>query len=183
MRDSGAKEVQDLVALGARALPVAEAATSAEVVVFAIPAGAVVQTAKALGNLEGGVVVDCTNAIAKGFTLVAQRQVGLERQLPLHRGVSGAHDAGEVVVEEFLRSQLGGRSWKTPMERSTSVRSARWSCRPRSCYTLGSASHVAGGVPRRRSRPEGGTSGKTMASRSTSVSRIQTAGCGALALL
>ncbi len=69
VRDAAAQDVQDLVTLGAKALPVAGAAEGAEVVVLAVPAGAVADIARSLGNLEGKIVIDCTNAIAKGFTL------------------------------------------------------------------------------------------------------------------
>ena len=68
-RDGASKEVSDLVALGATAVPVPGAAQGVDVVVFAIPAGAVVDAARSLGSLDGKIVVDCTNAIAKGFTL------------------------------------------------------------------------------------------------------------------
>jgi hypothetical protein len=68
-RDASSKEVADLVALGALAVPVSGAANGAEVVVFAIPAFAVVDAARSLGSLEGKIVIDCTNAIGKGFTL------------------------------------------------------------------------------------------------------------------
>jgi len=68
-RDANADDVRTLGALGAKVLPVRGAAAGADVIVFAIPAGAVRETAQQLGDLTGKIVVDCTNAIGKAFTL------------------------------------------------------------------------------------------------------------------
>lgn len=68
-RDTNAQDVRDLAALGAEIGEVPNGARDTDVVVFAIPAGAVASTAATLGDLRGKVVVDCTNAIGKGFTL------------------------------------------------------------------------------------------------------------------
>jgi hypothetical protein len=69
-RDPGAEDVRALVALGAEARTIAQAAEGAEILVFATPAGAVVETARSMGPIEGKILVDCTNAIGKGFSLV-----------------------------------------------------------------------------------------------------------------
>lgn len=69
VRDLEAPVVRELVALGARAIPVAGAAMDAEIVFLAVPAGAVASLAPTLGPLDRKIVVDCTNAIGKGFAL------------------------------------------------------------------------------------------------------------------
>ncbi len=68
-RDGAAPESQALRAVGAEIVPLRGSAEGADAVVFAIPAGAVVDAAAEMGALAGKVVVDCSNAIGKGFTL------------------------------------------------------------------------------------------------------------------
>jgi hypothetical protein len=68
----GAREPRDaeLTALcsqiGARANGVADAAAGADVVVLAIPFGAIDDVLRAAGDLAGKVVIDCTNAVERG---------------------------------------------------------------------------------------------------------------------
>ncbi len=102
VRDASSKEVAGLVALGAKAVPVPGAADGADVVVFAIPAGAVVDVAKSMGSLEGKVVVDCTNAIAKGFTLqyghTTSSSEEIARALPGAKMVRSFNQQGAEVL-------------------------------------------------------------------------------------
>src|ERR671935_102980 len=56
---------------GARTASVEGAAAGAEVVVLAVPAGAVADAVAAAGPLGGKVVVDATNPIGPGLTLAA----------------------------------------------------------------------------------------------------------------
>ena len=51
------------VPAGARVVTPAEAAAAAGVVLFAVPAGALVDAAKGAGDLSGKVVIDCTNPL------------------------------------------------------------------------------------------------------------------------
>lgn len=51
------------VPAGARVAAPSEAASGADVVIFAVPAGALVDAAKDAGNLSGKVVIDCTNPL------------------------------------------------------------------------------------------------------------------------
>jgi predicted dinucleotide-binding enzyme len=107
-RDAAAGEVKSLVADGAQSVPLKGAAEGAEVVAFAIPAGAVVDTARGMGNLNDKIVVDCTNAIGRGFTL----QYGLTtssaeevaRALPHSRVVRSFNQQGA----ETLRNPVFG---------------------------------------------------------------------------
>jgi len=55
--------------LGARAASVGDAAKGAEVVVLAVPYGALDEVLRATGDLKGAVVIDCTNAVERGMTL------------------------------------------------------------------------------------------------------------------
>jgi len=59
-----AKNVLENSGQKARATSVAEATSAAEVVVFATPWSATQDAVQAAGNLEGKLVVDCTNPIA-----------------------------------------------------------------------------------------------------------------------
>ena len=111
VRDATAKDVKELVALGAAAVPVAGAADGADVVVFAVPAGAVVDIARTLGSLEGKVVVDCTNAIAKGFTLqyghTTSSSEELAKALPGAKVVRAFNQQGAETLQNPL---FGGRA-------------------------------------------------------------------------
>ncbi|MCA9647251.1 MAG: NAD(P)-binding domain-containing protein [Polyangiaceae bacterium] len=80
-RDANATGVKALVALGATTSGIAQGADQRDVIVLAIPAGAVVEVAQAMGGLEGQVVVDCTNAIGKGFTLTYGHTTSSSEQL------------------------------------------------------------------------------------------------------
>ena len=55
--------------LGARAASVAQAAKDAEVVVLAMPYGALDDVLGATGDLADKVVIDCTNAVERGMVL------------------------------------------------------------------------------------------------------------------
>jgi predicted dinucleotide-binding enzyme len=111
VRDTGAEDVQQLVALGAQAVSVAGAADGAEAVVFAIPAGAVVEVARTLGDLRGKIVVDCTNAIGKGFMLTVGHTTSsseeLARALPGARVVRAFNQQG---AETLRNPVFGGRA-------------------------------------------------------------------------
>lgn len=102
-RDAGSKEVSELVSLGAKAVAVPGAAQGADVIVFAIPAGAVVDVARSLGPLEGKIVVDCTNAIAKGFTLqyghTTSSSEEIAKTLPGARVVRSFNQQGAEVLQ------------------------------------------------------------------------------------
>ncbi len=102
-RDANAPDVAALVALGAEAIPIEGAAAGAEVVVFAIPAGAVLETAARLGALDGKIVVDCTNAIAKGFTLQYGHDTSwaevVAKELAGARVVRAFHQQGAEVLQ------------------------------------------------------------------------------------
>jgi hypothetical protein len=69
-RDPGVPDLGALCAeLGASAKTIGESANDAEVVVLAVPYGALDTVLGALGALSGKVVIDCTNAVEKGMTL------------------------------------------------------------------------------------------------------------------
>lgn len=69
VRDSAKPEVGKLVEeTGARALPVAAAASDAEVVVLAMPWGAARDVINAAGGLDGKIVFDCINPLNATFS-------------------------------------------------------------------------------------------------------------------
>ncbi|MEZ4371311.1 MAG: NAD(P)-binding domain-containing protein [Polyangiaceae bacterium] len=101
-RDPSAVDVKELVALGATTSGIAEGAQERDVIVFAIPAGAVIEVARAMGGLEGKVVIDCTNAIGKGFTLqyghTTSSSEQLAQALPGARVVRSFNQQGAEVL-------------------------------------------------------------------------------------
>ncbi|HUJ57001.1 MAG TPA: NAD(P)-binding domain-containing protein [Kofleriaceae bacterium] len=103
-RDPQAADVAALVGRGATAVPIAGAAERADVVAFAIPAGAVIETARAMGNLAGKIVIDCTNAIAKGFALqyglATSASEELAKALPGARVVRSFNQQGAEVLDD-----------------------------------------------------------------------------------
>ena len=102
-RDPGSDEVRALVTLGAKATTVADGAKGAEVVVFAIPAGAALEVGRSMEGLDRAIVVDCTNALAKGLALqfghTTSSAEELARALPNSRLVRAFHQQGAEVLE------------------------------------------------------------------------------------
>lgn len=88
--------------IGAAVTTIAEALPPAEVVVLATPFGAVPAVAQALPDWTGRVVVDCTNPIGPGFTLLhGHTDSGAEavaRQLPGARVVKSFSAQGAEVL-------------------------------------------------------------------------------------
>jgi NADPH-dependent F420 reductase len=82
VRDPSSKKVQTLLentGQNARAASVAEAAAVADIVILATPWSVTQDAVQAAGNLEGKIVVDCTNPIAsdlKGLTIGTTNSAG-----------------------------------------------------------------------------------------------------------
>lgn len=80
----------DLVALctqiGASAVSVAEGPKAADVIVLALPYAALDELLGVVGDLQGKVVIDCTNAVERGMTLkyghTTSSAEELQRRLP-----------------------------------------------------------------------------------------------------
>lgn len=104
-RDPSAADVQALVAAGARAIPVEGAAEGAEVIALAVPAGAAVDVAKRLGDLDGKIVIDTMNALAPGMTLAHGHTTSAAEQL-------AAALPGARVVKSF--NQQGAETLRAP---------------------------------------------------------------------
>lgn len=70
----------------ATAKTIRDAASSSDVVVLAVPFGALDEVLRATGTLDGKVVIDCTNAVERGMTLKHGRTTSaaeeLQRKLP-----------------------------------------------------------------------------------------------------
>ncbi|MFO0739770.1 MAG: NAD(P)-binding domain-containing protein [Labilithrix sp.] len=81
----------------------ADGATDRDVVAFAVPAGAVAGAARAMGGLAGRIVIDCTNAIAKGMKLEVGHTTSsaeeLAKALPDARVVRAFNQQGAEVLE------------------------------------------------------------------------------------
>ncbi len=103
-RDAASVEAHALRGLGASVVPLRGAAESADAVILAIPAGAAAEAAKELGDLSGKIVVDCTNAIAKGFTLeyghTTSSSEELARRLPGARVVRAFNQQGAETLAD-----------------------------------------------------------------------------------
>jgi len=105
-RDPASEEVRALTAVGATAVAPPGAAEGADVVVLAVPAAAASEVAKGLGPLTGKVVIDCTNAIGKGFVLDHGPSTSAAEQLA--STLPGAH-----VVKAF--NQQGAEVLAAPV--------------------------------------------------------------------
>lgn len=72
--------------IGASAATVADAPRDAAVVVLAMPFGALEEVLHATGDLSGKLVIDCTNAVAKGMSLAIGHTTSaaeeLQKKLP-----------------------------------------------------------------------------------------------------
>jgi predicted dinucleotide-binding enzyme len=103
VRNANADDVKALAAQGAKVSAVAGAAEGADVVVLAVPFAAVPTVAGELGSLAGKVVIDCTNAIAKGMTLTHGHTTSsaeeLAKALPGARVVRSFHQQGAETLE------------------------------------------------------------------------------------
>ncbi len=103
----------ELVALcretGATAAPVKEALVGATVVVLAMPYGALDDVLAQVGDLAGLVVVDCTNAVAPGFTLKYGHTTSsgeeLQKRIPKARVVKSFNAQG---AENLANPVYGG---------------------------------------------------------------------------
>lgn len=69
VRDTANPKAAELARAGAKVATPADAAKRAEVIVLAVPAGAIEAAVKGLGPLAGKLVIDTTNPLGPGFTL------------------------------------------------------------------------------------------------------------------
>lgn len=101
--------VQLAGSMGARVANVADAARDAEVVVLAVPFGALDEVLAQAGELEDKVVVDCTNAVAPGMRLalghVTSAAEELQRKRPRARVFKSFNAQG---AENLARPVYGG---------------------------------------------------------------------------
>ena len=88
------------------AWPVTGAAALAPTIVLTVPAGAVSDVLAALGSVEGKVLVDCTNAIGKGFQLevghTSSSSEELARRAPGANVVRSFNQQGVEVLDNPL---------------------------------------------------------------------------------
>jgi 8-hydroxy-5-deazaflavin:NADPH oxidoreductase len=71
VRDPMAPDVVDLVEQGAKVIPIEAAAQGTDVLTIAIPAAALREVMKRVGDVSGTIIVDCTNGIGAGLTMTA----------------------------------------------------------------------------------------------------------------
>jgi predicted dinucleotide-binding enzyme len=98
VRDPAAAEVREF-----RAVPLVGAADDADVIALAVPAASAVDAARSLGDLQGRIVIDATNLIGKGFTLVYGHTTSSSEQLanalPGARVVRAFNQQGAEVLQ------------------------------------------------------------------------------------
>jgi predicted dinucleotide-binding enzyme len=106
----GAREIGDpdlkvlLDETGAKAASIQDAARVADVVVFAMPYGALDDVLEATGDLAGKVVIDCTNAVVPGMKLkygfTTSSAEELQKRIPKARVVKSFNAQGaENIVD------------------------------------------------------------------------------------
>jgi 8-hydroxy-5-deazaflavin:NADPH oxidoreductase len=92
----------------AKAATIADAALAADVVVLAMPYGALADVLSSTGELAGKVVIDCTNAVAAGMKLVYGHTTSsaeeLQKRIPKARVVKSFNAQGA----ENLRDPIYG---------------------------------------------------------------------------
>ena len=81
VRDPIAPAVVDLAELGAKVIPVEGAGQATDVLVVAIPAAALAEVMKRVGDVSGTIIVDCTNGIGPGLVMTAPAGTSSPEQL------------------------------------------------------------------------------------------------------
>jgi 8-hydroxy-5-deazaflavin:NADPH oxidoreductase len=81
VRDPMAPDVVDLVEHGAKVIPIEGAAQGTDVLAIAVPAAALPDVIKRLGDVTGKIIVDCTNGIGAGLMLTAPSGTSSPEQL------------------------------------------------------------------------------------------------------
>ncbi len=104
-RDPKAADVVDLVEQGAKLVAVEGAGRGTDVLVVAVPAAAVADVMKRVGDVSGTIVVDCTNGIGPGLTMLAPDGTSSPEQL-------AALAPGARVVRAF--NQQGAELLRDP---------------------------------------------------------------------
>ena len=106
-RDPRSARAEELAASGARVMAPAEAAAQAEIVVLALPWGAMAEAISGLGDLADRIVVDCSNPLgmvdgALGLTLGFDTSAGetVQRLLPRARVVKTLNQVGAEIMAE-----------------------------------------------------------------------------------
>jgi predicted dinucleotide-binding enzyme len=111
VRDPSSDDAKALVAAGAKAVSPNGAANDAEIVVLALPAGAVGSVLEHAGDLGGKIVIDCANAIGPGFTLqyggMTSSAEQIAARVPKARVVKSFNQQGAEVL---TNPKFGGRS-------------------------------------------------------------------------
>jgi NADPH-dependent F420 reductase len=115
-RDPKDAELMQLcTAIGASAASVSEAAREAEVVVLAMPYGALDEVLREAGDLAGKLVIDCTNAVAPGMTLkyghTTSSAEELQKRIPSARvfrsfNAQGAENLAKPVYDGVAASNF-----------------------------------------------------------------------------
>ena len=100
LKDAGGK---------ARAVSVQEAAASASVVVLAVPWPAVEAALKSAGNLEGKILVDCTNPLAPDFSglVIGTSTSAGEQVARLAKGAKVVKAFNTIGAPNFAHPQFG----------------------------------------------------------------------------
>lgn len=110
-RDTGADKVKQLLAEAgpnARAAAPKEAAAGADVIFLAVPWSAVNDAVPGLGNLQGKILVDCTNPVAPGLTLaVGHTTSGGEEVARLAPGARVVKAFNTTGAENMVRPRFG----------------------------------------------------------------------------
>ena len=71
VRDALSPDVVDLVEMGAQTMPIDGAAQGTDVLAVAVPAAAIKEVLKRVGDLAGTILIDCTNGIGAGLVMTA----------------------------------------------------------------------------------------------------------------
>lgn len=110
LRDPNTEHARELVAFGASVGALDDAATDADVVVLAVPSSVVAGVLPRLGDLQGKIVVDCTNEIGAGATLGTRAGTSSPEQIAhIARGARLVRAFNQQGVETLTDARFDDR--------------------------------------------------------------------------
>ncbi len=110
-----ARDQDKAAKISARVGTWAETARASDVILLALPAASVLEVLAAAGNLDGKVLIDCTNAVGPGATLTVPDQAARIAAAAPGAHVVKAFNLCHVDVWRMTPPMFGGRPLAVPL--------------------------------------------------------------------
>ncbi|MEU3769800.1 NAD(P)-binding domain-containing protein [Amycolatopsis keratiniphila] len=110
-----ARDLAKAAKISARVGTWAETARASDVILLALPAASVLEVLAAAGNLDGKVLIDCTNAVGPGAVLTVPDQAARIAAAAPGAHVVKAFNLCEVDVWRMTPPVFGGRPLAVPL--------------------------------------------------------------------